>query len=73
MGPPGSGSVNDPRMVAIRANVLAETKKKNIKFLNACTEADVIKQIDDGTMICTGGDTPAADKGRAYTKRTDPF
>jgi 4-hydroxy-2-oxoheptanedioate aldolase len=24
-------------------------------------------------MICTGGDTPAADKGRAFTKRTDPW
>jgi len=24
-------------------------------------------------MICTGGDSPAADKGRAYTKRTDPW
>jgi 4-hydroxy-2-oxoheptanedioate aldolase len=33
----------------------------------------VIDQIKDGTMICTGGDSPAADKGRAYTKRTDPW
>jgi hypothetical protein len=24
-------------------------------------------------MICTGGDSPAADKGRAFTKRTDPW
>jgi hypothetical protein len=24
-------------------------------------------------MICTGGDTPAADKGRAFTRRTDPW
>ena len=34
--------------------------------------ADVIDQLKDGVMICTGGDSPAADKGRAYTKRTDP-
>jgi len=33
----------------------------------------VIDQIKDGTMICTGGDTVAADVGRAYTKRTDPW
>jgi hypothetical protein len=24
-------------------------------------------------MICTGGDTAAADRGRAFTKRTDPW
>jgi hypothetical protein len=24
-------------------------------------------------MICTGGDSPAADKGRAFSKRTDPW
>ena len=29
--------------------------------------------LDHGAMICTGGDTPAADKGRAFTKRTDPW
>ena len=62
-----------PSMVYVRARVLAATKKAGIKFLNACNEADVIDQIKDGTMICTGGDTPAADKGRAYTKRTDPY
>jgi 4-hydroxy-2-oxoheptanedioate aldolase len=72
LGVPGSGSQNDPRMVAIRANVLKEAKARNIKFLNACNEETVIQQIQDGAMICTGGDTPAADKGRAFTKRTDP-
>jgi hypothetical protein len=28
----------------------------------------VIEQLKDGVMICTGGDTPAADKGRAFTQ-----
>ncbi len=73
LGPPGSGSTQDPRMVAIRANVLAATKRKDIKFLNACTEATVVDQIKDGTMICTGGEDKAADVGRAFTKRTDPW
>ena len=27
----------------------------------------------DGVMICTGGDSPAADIGRKFTNRTDPF
>jgi 4-hydroxy-2-oxoheptanedioate aldolase len=60
-----------PNMVAVRKRVLDATKAAGIKFLNACNEANVIDQIKDGVMICTGGDSPAADKGRAYTKRTD--
>ncbi len=34
---------------------------------------DAQEQVAIGVMICTGGDTPAADKGRAFTKRTDPW
>ncbi|HWU55946.1 MAG TPA: hypothetical protein VN175_10630 [Rhizomicrobium sp.] len=60
-----------PNMVAVRKRVLDATKAAGIKFLNACNEENVIDQIKDGVMICTGGDSPAADKGRAYTKRTD--
>jgi 4-hydroxy-2-oxoheptanedioate aldolase len=60
-------------MMAVRRRVLEATKAAGIKFLNACTEDTVIEQIKDGTMICTGGDTPAADKGRAFTKRAEPW
>jgi 4-hydroxy-2-oxoheptanedioate aldolase len=60
---------HSPEMVATRARVLAATKAAGIRFLNACPEDDVINQLKEGTMICTGGDTPAADAGRAYTKR----
>jgi 4-hydroxy-2-oxoheptanedioate aldolase len=70
---PGVDVAAAPKMVAARARVLAATKAAGIRFLNACNERDVIDQLKDGTMICTGGDTPAADKGRAFTKRTDPF
>ena len=62
-----------PQMAAVRQRVLNATKAAGVKFLNACNENNVIDQIKDGTMICTGGDSPAADKGRAFTKRTDPF
>jgi 4-hydroxy-2-oxoheptanedioate aldolase len=75
MGRPGTytgGGEADPRMAAVRRRVLDATKAAGIKFLNACNENNVIDQLKDGVMICTGGDTPAADKGRAYTKRTDP-
>jgi len=60
-----------PNMAAVRKRVLDATKAAGIKFLNACNEANVIDQLKDGVMICTGGDSPAADKGRAFTKRTD--
>ena len=62
-----------PNMVAVRKRILDATKAAGIKFLNACNEANVIDQLKDGVMICTGGDSPAADKGRAFTKRTDKF
>jgi 4-hydroxy-2-oxoheptanedioate aldolase len=76
MGRPGTyqgGGEASPEMAAVRRRVLNATKAAGIKFLNACTENNVIDQIKDGAMICTGGDSPAADKGRAYTKRTDPW
>jgi 4-hydroxy-2-oxoheptanedioate aldolase len=75
MGRPGTyqgGGEASPEMAA-RRRVLNATKSAGLKFLNACNENNVIDQIKDGAMICTGGDTPAADKGRAYSKRTDPW
>jgi 4-hydroxy-2-oxoheptanedioate aldolase len=76
MGRPGTytgGGESAPQMAAVRRRVLNATKAAGIRFLNACTEDNVIDQLKDGVMICTGGDTPAADKGRAFTKRTDPW
>jgi 4-hydroxy-2-oxoheptanedioate aldolase len=76
MGRPGTyqgGGEDSPAMAAVRRRVLNATKAAGIKFLNACNENNVIDQLKDGVMICTGGDSPAADKGRAYTKRTDPW
>ncbi len=76
MGRPGTyqgGGEASPQMAAVRRRVLNATKAAGIKFLNACNEDNVIDQIKDGAMICTGGDSPAADKGRVYTKRTDPW
>jgi 4-hydroxy-2-oxoheptanedioate aldolase len=76
MGRPGTyqgGGEAAPDMAAVRRRVLNATRAAGIKFLNACNENNVIDQLKDGVMICTGGDTPAADKGRAFTKRTDPW
>jgi 4-hydroxy-2-oxoheptanedioate aldolase len=76
LGRPGTytgGGDATPPMAAVRRRVLEATRAAGVRFLNACTEDTVIDQLKDGVMICTGGDTPAADKGRAFTKRTDPW
>jgi 4-hydroxy-2-oxoheptanedioate aldolase len=76
LGRPGTyqgGGEASPQMAAVRRRVLNATKAAGVRFLNACNENNVIDQLKDGVMICTGGDTPAADKGRAFTKRTDPW
>ena len=76
LGRPGTyqgGGEASPQMAAVRRSVLNATKAAGVKFLNACNENTVIDQLKDGVMICTGGDSPAADKGRAFSKRTDPW
>ena len=75
VGAPGQGGRGDsnPAMQQVRARVLAATKAAGVKFLNSCNENNVEEQLKDGVMICTGGDGPGADKGRAFTKRTDPW
>jgi 4-hydroxy-2-oxoheptanedioate aldolase len=76
LGRPGTypgGGETAPQMAAVRRRVLNATKAAGVKFLNACNESTVIEQLKEGVMICTGGDSPAADKGRAFTKRTDPW
>jgi len=76
MGRPGTYKdigETSAQMTAVRRRVLNATKAAGIKFLNACNENTVIDQLKEGVMICTGGDSPAADKGRAFTKRTDPW
>ena len=73
VGISSGGGEASPQMAAVRKRVLNATKAAGIKFLNACNENNVIDQLKEGVMICTGGDTPAADKGREFTKRTDPW
>ncbi len=76
MGRPGTyqgGGEQAENMAAVRRRVLNATKAAGVKFLNACNEKTVIDQLKEGVMICTGGDSPAADIGRKFTNRTDPF
>lgn len=76
MGRPGTytgGGESAENMAAVRRRVLNATKAAGVKFLNACNEKTVIDQLKDGVMICTGGDSPAADIGRKFSNRTDPW
>ena len=60
-------------MKKMRARVFKAVKAANLFFLNSCNENNVIDMIKEGVMICTSGDTPAADKGREFTKRQGPW
>jgi 4-hydroxy-2-oxoheptanedioate aldolase len=74
VGPPtatgrDSARMQHPAMQKVRARVFKAAKEANLFFLNACNENDVIDMLKEGVMICTGGDTPAAEKGRQFSKR----
>src|SRR6187399_804670 len=76
LGRPGTyqgGGEQAENMAAVRRRVLNATKAAGVKFLNACNEKTVIDQLKEGVMICTGGDSPAADIGRKFSNRTDPW
>ena len=57
-----------PAMKKVRARIFKAAKAANLFFLNSCNEQNVIDMIKEGVMICTGGDTPAAEKGRQFTQ-----
>jgi 4-hydroxy-2-oxoheptanedioate aldolase len=70
--PTGPGSVNDPRMQAARAKVLAACKKSHIAFLNSMAATDVIDMIKEGVMVGPASEQ-TADTGRRFTKRQMPW
>ena len=77
IGPPTGNARGDrenhPAMKAMRARIFKEVKAANLFFLNSCNESNVVDMLKEGVMICTGGETPAADKGREFTKRQGPW
>jgi 4-hydroxy-2-oxoheptanedioate aldolase len=70
--PTGRGSVNDPRMVAARAKVLAACKANHIAFLNSMSATDVIDMIKEGVMVGPASQQ-TAEIGRKYTNRLMPW
>jgi 4-hydroxy-2-oxoheptanedioate aldolase len=79
VGPPtGSGRgagarESHPAMQKVRSRVFKAAKDAKLYFLNSCNEENVIDMIKEGVMICTSGDTPAAEKGRQFSKRQGPW
>jgi 4-hydroxy-2-oxoheptanedioate aldolase len=68
----GDAMVQDPRMVAARAKVLAACKANHIFFLNSLGANDVIEMIKEGVMV--GPASPeTAEIGRKFTKRPLPY
>jgi 4-hydroxy-2-oxoheptanedioate aldolase len=79
VGPPTSSGRGDgtreahPAMQKVRARVFKAAKDAKLFFLNSCNEQNVIDMLKEGVMICTSGDSPAAEKGRQFTKRQGPW
>ena len=70
--PSGRGAVNDPRMQAARARVLAACKKNHIAFLNSLASADVVDMIKEGVMVGPASQA-TAEIGRKFTNRQMPW
>jgi 4-hydroxy-2-oxoheptanedioate aldolase len=68
----GGGPVNDPRMQAARAKVLAACKTNHIPFLNSLAASDVVDMIKEGVMVGPASQE-TAEIGRKFTKRQMPW
>ncbi|MFN7921809.1 MAG: hypothetical protein U0Q16_17040 [Bryobacteraceae bacterium] len=77
VGPPTGNTRGDrenhPAMQKMRTRIFTAVKAANLFFLNSCNETNVVDMLKEGVMICTGGETAAADKGREYSKRQGPW
>jgi hypothetical protein len=70
--PSGRGSVDDPRMKAARAKVLAACKANHIAFLNSLSAANVVEMIKEGVMVGPASQA-TAEIGRKFTQRQMPW
>ena len=59
----GGDGESHPAMKKVRERIFKASKAASLFFLNAC---------NGGVMICTGGDTPVAEKGRQFTNGRAP-
>ncbi len=63
------GTQQLPEMQAARERVFQATRDNGIFMLNACNDNNVAEMIEEGVMICTGGQ----EVGRALTNRQMPW
>jgi 4-hydroxy-2-oxoheptanedioate aldolase len=68
----GEATVQDPKMIAARAKVLAACKANHIFFLNSLSAKDVVDMIKEGVMVGPASAETVA-IGRKYTNRPPPF
>jgi 4-hydroxy-2-oxoheptanedioate aldolase len=68
----GAVAVQDPKMVAARAKVLAACKANHIAFLNSLTAKDVVSMIKEGVMVGPAS-AETAEIGRKFTNRPPPY
>src|SRR5690242_109840 len=59
-------------MQSARDRILAACRKHGLAFLQLCNEQDIIARIGEGVRVVAGHSEAAANKGRAYQKRTMP-
>ncbi len=74
LGQPLEGGESEPRLAELRSIVLNAVQSVDGKFLNSCSPENVTAQIDEGVMICTGGNNPEVfETGRRHTNRQMPW
>src|SRR5690242_3914842 len=59
-------------MQSARDCILAACRRHGVAFLQLCNEQDIIARIGEGVRVVAGHSEAAANKGRAYQKRTMP-
>ena len=69
IGLPQRGGQQQPEMQAARNRVFDAVRENGIYMLDVCNDGNVADRIDEGVMICTGGQNA----GRAHTEREMPW
>jgi 4-hydroxy-2-oxoheptanedioate aldolase len=74
LGLGGPAPNNHPQLNELRSTVFQAVRDANKYFLNSCGVNDVTAMIDEGVMICTGGNNAnLVETGRRHTNRQMPW
>jgi 4-hydroxy-2-oxoheptanedioate aldolase len=61
-----------PEMQEARERVFAACRKNGVRFLEACSAADIAARLDEGVRVVAGGSEEVARIGRAHQRRAMP-